>query len=166
MKTDCRNLPLNADGLPPHCRTWAMVCITCAISMAILDSYIMNIVLPTLAHDFKISPSTSTWIVNGYQLAIVVSILPISSLAEIIGCRKIFLFGSLMFCVTSLLCAFSDSFTTLFAARIFQGFSASAILSVSVALIRRIYPKEQIGRGMGINAMVVSVSAASGPSIA
>ncbi len=166
MKTDCKNLPPTADGLPSDCRKWAMVCITCAISMAILDGYIMNIVLPTLAHDFSISPSAATWIVNGYQLAIVVSILPISSLSEIIGCRKIFLWGSIMFCITSLLCAFSFSFSTLLVARIFQGFSASAILSVSVALIRRIYPKKQIGRGIGINAMVVSVSAASGPSIA
>ena len=63
MKTDCKNLPPTADGLPSDCRKWAMVCITCAISMAILDGYIMNIVLPTLAHDFSISPSAATWIV-------------------------------------------------------------------------------------------------------
>ena len=166
MNVDCRYLPSDADGLPPHCRAWAMTCLACAISMSILDSYIMNIVLPTLAHDFKITPSTATWIVNGYQLAIVMSILPFASLSEIIGCRRIFLTGSIMFCVTSLFCAFSDSFTTLFIARIFQGFSASAIMSVSVALIKKVFPKKQIGRGMGINAMVVSISAASGPSIA
>ncbi len=166
MRTDCRNLPSDADGLPPHCLRWAMICLSCAISMAILDSYIMNIVLPTLAHDFKISPSTATWIVNGYQLAIVASILPFSSLADIIGCRRIFLIGSIMFCITSVFCALSDSFTTLFIARIFQGFSASAIMSVSTALIKRIFPKAHIGRGMGINAMVVSISAAAGPSIA
>lgn len=166
MKTDCKNLPPDADGLPSHCLTWAMVCITCAMSMAILDSYIMNIVLPTLAHDFRISPSIATWIVNGYQLAIVVSILPFSSLAEIIGCRRIFLIGTIMFCITSILCALSDSFITLLTARIFQGFSASAVMSVSTALIKRVFPKAKIGRGMGINAMVISVSAASGPSIA
>ena len=157
---------MDADGLTYRWRTWALICITVAISMAILDSYVMNIVLPTLAHDFKISASTATWIVNGYQLAIVISILPISSLSEIIGCRKIFLVGSLMFCVTSLFCAFSDSFSTLLIARIFQGFSASAVLSVSVALIRRIFPKAKLGRGMGVNAMIVSIAAASGPSIA
>ena len=166
MKTDCRNLPIDADGLPPHCLTWAMVALACAISMAILDSYIMNIVLPTLAHDFRVNPSTATWIVNGYQLAIVSSILPFSSLSEIVGCRRIFLIGAIMFCITSVLCALSDSFITLLIARIFQGFSASAIMSVSTALIKRVFPRAHIGRGMGINAMVVSISAATVPSIA
>ncbi len=166
MRTDCRNLPADADGLAPHCLPWAMTAIACAMSMAILDSYIMNIVLPTLAHDFAISASTSTWIVNGYQLAIVASILPFSSLSEIVGCRRIFLIGSILFCITSILCALSDSFTTLFIARIFQGFSASAVMSVNTALVKRIFPKAHIGRGIGVNAMVVSISAAAGPSIA
>ena len=159
------NLPYE-DGLPMPCRTWAMVALACAISMSILDSYIVNIVLPNLARDFKVSPSTITWIVNGYQLAIVVSILTFSSLAEIIGCRKVFLIGTVMFSITSLVCALADSFTTLFMARILQGFSASAIMSVSTALIKKVFPKAQIGRGMGINAMIISISAASGPSIA
>ena len=154
------------DGLPIHCRTWAMIALACAISMSILDSYIVNIVLPNLARDFKVTPSTITWIVNGYQLAIVASILSFSSLAEIIGYRKVFLIGTAMFCITSLLCALSDSFTTLFMARILQGFSASAIMSVSTALIKKVFPVAQIGRGMGINAMIISISAASGPSIA
>lgn len=48
----------------------------------------------------------------------------------------------------------------------FQGFSASAITSVNTAQLRYIYPKSQIGRGMGINAMVVAISAAAGPSVA
>lgn len=60
----------------------------------------------------------------------------------------------------------SDSFWTLTVARIFQGFSASAITSVNTAQLRYIYPKSQIGRGMGINAMVVAISAAAGPSVA
>ena len=139
MRTDCRNLPSDADGLPPHCLRWAMICLSCAISMAILDSYIMNIVLPTLAHDFKISPSTATWIVNGYQLAIVASILPFSSLADIIGYRRLYLAGYIMLCITSVFCALSCSLTTLVSPQIFQGFSASAILRVCIALIKRIF---------------------------
>lgn len=58
------------------------------------------------------------------------------------------------------------SFWTLTIARIFQGFSASAITSVNTAQLRYVYPKSQIGRGMGINAMVVAISAAAGPSVA
>ena len=137
-----------------------------ALCMSVLDINIVNIVLPTLSHDFGTSPAVTTWIINGYQLAIVISLLSFSALGEIIGYRKVFLSGIGLFCITSLICALSDSFWTLTVARIFQGFSASAITSVNTAQLRYIYPKSQIGRGMGINAMVVAISAAAGPSVA
>ena len=132
-----------------------------ALCMSVLDVNIINIVLPTLSHDFGTSPAVTTWIINGYQLAIVVSLLSFSSLGEIIGYRKVFLSGIGLFCITSLICALSDSFWTLTIARIFQGFSASAITSVNTAQLRYVYPKSQIGRGM-----VVAISAAAGPSVA
>ncbi len=154
------------DGLPLPQRIWAIVAIGFALCMSVLDINISNVVLPTLSHDFGTSPSVTTWIVNGYQLAIVVSLLSFSSLGEIFGYRKIFIYGVGLFCITSLICALSDSFWTLTIARVFQGFSASAITSVNTALLHLIYPKSQIGRGMGINAMVIAISAAAGPSVA
>lgn len=154
------------DGLPLPRRIWAITSVGFAICMSVLDVNIVNIILPTLSHKFGTSPSVTTWIINGYQLAIVVSLLAFSSLGEIIGYRKVFLSGISLFIVTSLICALSDSFWTMIMARIFQGFSASAITSVNTAQIRYIYPKNQIGRGMGINAMVVAISAAAGPSVA
>lgn len=154
------------DGLPFPQRIWAVVAIGFALCMSVLDINISTVILPTLAHDFDTSDSAITWIVNGYQLAIVVSLLSFSALGEIFGYRKIFLSGIAMFCVTSLICALSDSFWTLTIARVFQGFSASAITSVNTAQLRLIYPKNQIGRGMGINAMVIAISAAAGPSVA
>ncbi len=154
------------DGLPLHRRIWAVVGISFALCMSVLDINIINVVLPTLSHDFGTSPAVTTWIINGYQLAIVISLLSFSSLGEIYGYRKIFLSGIAMFIVTSLICALSHSFWTLTLARIFQGFSASAITSVNTAQLRTIYPRNQIGRGLGINAMVVAISAAAGPSVA
>lgn len=154
------------DGLPYPRRLWAVVAIGFALCMSVLDISISTIILPTLARDFDTSSASITWIVNGYQLAIVISLLSFSALGEIYGYRKIFLIGIGMFCVTSLICALSDSFATLTTARIFQGFSASAITSVNTAQLRLIYPKKQIGRGMGINAMVIAISAAAGPSVA
>ncbi len=152
------------DGLPMPKRIWAVVSVGFALCMSVLDINIVNIVLPTLSHDFGTSPAVTTWIINGYQLAIVISLLSFSALGEIIGYRKVFLSGIGLFCITSLICALSDSFWTLTVARIFQGFSASAITSVNTAQLRYIYPKSQIGRGMGINAMVVAISAAAGLS--
>ncbi len=154
------------DGLPFPRRLWAVVAVSFALAMSGLDISIVNVVLPTLAKDFGTSPAAITWVINGYQLAIVVSLLSFSSLGEIFGYRKVFLTGIFMFCITSLICALADSFWTLTIARVFQGFSASAITSVNTAQLRTIYPSNQLGRGMGINAMVIAISAAAGPSLA
>lgn len=102
-------------------RIWAVVSVGFALCMSVLDINIVNIVLPTLSHDFGTSPAVTTWIINGYQLAIVISLLSFSALGEIIGYRKVFLSGIGLFCITSLICALSDSFWTLTVARIFRG---------------------------------------------
>lgn len=88
------------DGLPLPQRIWAVVAISFALCMSVLDINIVNIVLPTLSHDFDVSPSVITWIMNGYQLAIVVSLLSFSALGEIYGYRRVYLTGIAMFCVT------------------------------------------------------------------
>lgn len=126
------------DGLPFPRRIWAVVAVGFALCMSVLDINISTVILPTLSHDFGTSPSVITWIVNGYQLAIVISLLSFSALGEIFGYRKIFLSGIACFCITSLMCALSDSFWTLTVARVFQGFSASAITSVNTAQLRLI----------------------------
>ncbi len=154
------------DGLPLRQRLWAVVAICFAMSMSGLDTNITNVVLPTLSEQFGTTPAATTWIINGYQLAIVVSLLSFSSLGDIYGYRQVFLAGIAMFCLTSLACALANSFWTLTVARVLQGLSASAITSVNTAQLRTIYPSNQLGRGLGINAMVIAISAAAGPSIA
>ncbi len=154
------------DGLPLRQRIGAVIAICFAMSMSGLDTNITNVVLPTLSQQFGTTPAATTWIINGYQLAIVVSLLSFSSLGEIFGYRKVFLSGIAMFCVTSLACALAGSFWTLTIARVLQGLSASAITSVNTAQLRTIYPSNQLGRGLGVNAMVIAISAAAGPSIA
>ena len=63
------------DGLPMPKRIWAVISVGFALCMSVLDVNIINIVLPTLSHDFGTSPAVTTWIINGYQLAIVVSVV-------------------------------------------------------------------------------------------
>ncbi|MBF2984611.1 MFS transporter, partial [Pseudomonas aeruginosa] len=74
--------------------------------------------------------------------------------------------GLLLFTLASLFCALSHTLPLLTIARILQGFGAAGILSVNTALVRFIYPHSQLGRGIGVNALVVAISAAVGPTIA
>ncbi|HVT53879.1 MAG TPA: MFS transporter, partial [Dongiaceae bacterium] len=154
------------DGLPLPRRYWAILTIALGIIMAVMDGAIANVALPTIAQDLQASPAFSIWIVNGYQLAITISLLPLASLGEIVGYRRVYLAGLALFTVASLVCALSHSLPTLTTARVIQGFGAAGIMSVNSALVRYIYPHKILGRGIGINAVVVAISAAAGPSVA
>ena len=156
----------HADGLPVPRRYWAILTIALGLVLAVMDGAIANIALPTIARDLDASPAFSIWIVNGYQLAITISLLPLASLGEIVGYRRVYLTGLALFTVASLACTLSNGLLMLTVSRVVQGFGAAGIMSVNTALVRFIYPRAQLGRGIGINAMVVAISAAVGPSVA
>src|ERR1700731_1771260 len=156
----------HADGLPQPQRNWAILTIGLGLVMAVIDGAIANVALPTIAGSLNASPAFSIWIVNGYQLAITISLLPLASLGEIIGYRRVYLAGLIVFTLASLFCALSHTLLLLTVARIMQGFGAAGIMRVNSALGRFTYPRDLLGRGIGINAMVVAVSAAVGPTVA
>lgn len=156
----------SSDGVPVPQRSWAIATVALGITMSVLDSAIANVALPTIARDLHTDAAFSIWVVNGYQLAITISLLPLSSLGDIIGYRRIYIVGLALFTAASLACALSQSLTALALARVLQGFGAAGIMSVNTALIRFIYPQSQLGRGIGINTVVVAISAAAGPTIA
>jgi MFS transporter, DHA2 family, multidrug resistance protein len=155
-----------SDGLPMPQRIWAILTIALGLTLAVLDGGIANVALPTIAREVNTSPANSIWVVNAYQLAVTISLLPLSSLGEIYGYRRIYQGGLALFTVASLACALSSSLPTLIIARMLQGFGAAGIMSVNSALIRFIYPRRWLGRGVGLNATVGSIAAALGPSVA
>jgi MFS transporter, DHA2 family, multidrug resistance protein len=160
------SVSLHPDGLPLPRRYWAITAIALSIAMSVLDSTIVNVALPTIARDFKASAAASIWVINAYQLAILVVLLPLASLGEIIGFRRVSQAGLAVFTVASLACAFAPGLLSLSIARVVQGLGAAGIMSVSGALVRFTYPHRSLGRAVGINALVVATSAALGPTIA
>ena len=154
------------DGLPTPRRYGAILTIALGITVAVLDGTIVNVALPTIAHDLSASPAESIWVVNSYQIAIIVSLLSMSFLGDLFGYRRVYQCGLVLFCLTSLFCALSTSLPMLTVARVLQGFGGAALMSVNTALIRLIYPQRFLGRGMGINSFIVAVSSAAGPSVA
>ncbi len=155
-----------ADGLPVPQRYGAILTLMLGLMMAVLDGVIANVALPTIARDLQASPARSIWIINAYQIAVIVSLLPLSFLGDMFGYRRIYRWGLVLFTLTSLLCALSTSLEMLTLARIAQGLGGSALMSVNIALIRLIYPRRELGRGLGLNAFIVAVSAAAGPTVA
>ncbi|MDP9153847.1 MAG: MFS transporter [Pseudomonadota bacterium] len=153
-------------GLPYPQRYWAILVVALGITLAVLDGAIANVALPTIARNLNSSPADSIWVVNAYQLAITVSLLPLASLGDRIGYWRVYMAGLALFTLASFGCALSGSLTSLAVARVIQGFGAAGIMSVNTALVRMIYPPEHLGRGVSINASVVAVSAVIGPTVA
>jgi DHA2 family multidrug resistance protein-like MFS transporter len=156
----------HADGLPVPRRYWAIAAIILAISMSVLDSTIVNVALPSMARDFQVTPAASIWIINSYQLAILIALLPLASLGETVGYKRVAQFGLAVFTLASLACALAPTLVTLSIARVIQGLGAAGIMSVNSALVRFTYPHRMLGRAIGINAFAVAVAATIGPTIA
>ena len=157
---------IHPNGLPVPRRYLAMLAIAIGIAMAVLDGTVVNVALPSIARELGASPSAAVWVINAYQLVIVALLLPLASLGERIGYRPIYQFGVAVFTLGSLACALSDSLPLLIAARIVQGIGGAAIMSMNGALVRHTYPDAHLGRGIGLNGLVVAISAAVAPSLA
>ena len=155
-----------SDGLPQAQRFWAVFTTAIALFLTVVGASVANVALPTIAADLGVEPSDAVWIVNAYQVAILVSLLPLASLGDIIGYRYVYLFGLALFSAASLACALSPSLEALVVARVAQGVGAAGVMSVNQALVRFIHPSHRLGYGIGITAVVIAVSAAAGPAIA
>nr|WP_255458984.1 MULTISPECIES: MFS transporter [unclassified Herbaspirillum] len=144
----------------------AIITVVLGLTMAVMDGSIVNLALPTMAHEMHASAAEAIWIVNSYQIAMAVCLLPLASLGEVIGHRRIYLLGLVLFTFASLACTLSGNITQLSLARVLQGLGAAGILSVNTALIRFIYPVRMLGRAVGYNALVAGSASALGPSVA
>lgn len=166
MRVDPAFLDLDRDGLPAPRRYFAIATIVVGLTLAVLDGTIANVALPTIAQDFHADAASSIWIVNAYQMAIVVSLLPLASLGEIYGYRRVYLWGIALFTVASLGCVMAHSLTVLTVSRAIQGFGAAGLMSVNGAVLRYTVSKDRFGSAIGINAMVVAAASTVGPAFA
>lgn len=164
--TDANRSGSSADGLPQPRRTWSAIAIWLALLLTVLDQTIANVALPTIARDIGTTPAQSIWVVNAYQVAIMMTLLPLASLGEIFGFKRLYLAGMVVFVLASLSCTLATDLTMLAISRFAQGLGAAAIMAVNGALVRATYPRAVLGRGIGYNVLVLAVGSAAGPSVA
>ena len=157
---------LPADGLYGAARWRAMFVVSLSVLLSVLDYAVANVALPTIAADIHASASSSIWVINAYQLASVISLLPLAALGERWGYARMSQIGLVLFVLASVLCALSTSLPELAVARALQGFGGACIMSVNAALVRFIYPAKELGRGIAFNGLVVAMGVALGPTVA
>lgn len=154
------------DGLPLAQRRWAMGAICLTTGMAVADGIIANVALPTIARELNVTPAESIWVLNAYQLAVAVTLLPLAALGDRLGYKRVNLAGVTLFTLAAFFCSQATTLTELSLARVVQGIGAAMLMSVNPALLRFIYPRALLGRGLGFNAMIVALGLAGGPTIA
>ncbi len=149
---------------PP--RWLALLSLLLAVFLGSLDQSIANTALPAIGAALQRTPAESVWIVHAYQLAVVAVLLPLASLGDRWGARKVFLLGVALFSGAALASACATQLEWLAFFRAVQGIGAAGVMSVNLALIRRIFPPEQLGKGAGLNALIVGMGYSLGPTVA
>lgn len=154
------------DGLPESARLRAITAVAMSVLLSVLDYTVANIATPDIAHDIHTSNAAAIWIINAYQLANLIALLPVATLGEKFGHARMCRMGLVIFVIASLFCATSHSLPELAIARAVQGLGGACILGVNAALIRYIYPASRLGRGIALNGLVIALGVAIGPSVA
>ncbi|MBS0507093.1 MAG: MFS transporter [Proteobacteria bacterium] len=154
------------DGLAQPARRQAMRVIILGLMLAVLDTSLVNLALPDIARLLQSNAAESVWVVNAYQLATLVVLLPLAALGERWGYRRVYLAGIALFAVASVGAMLAQSMATLVAARALQGLGAAGVMAVNAALVRLIYPRALLGQGMALNSLVVATASMAGPTVA
>jgi MFS transporter, DHA2 family, multidrug resistance protein len=143
-----------------------MATILLGITLSVLDGMVVNLALPGMVRDLHSNASTAVWIVNAYQLATLVLLLPLATLGDRLSYRRVYLVGGLVFTIASAACSGATSVGTLAAARAVQGMGAAGMMAVNAALVRLTYPSRMLGRGIALNSVIVATASVAGPPLA
>jgi EmrB/QacA subfamily drug resistance transporter len=143
---------------------WAALIVLCTgMLMIILDSAIVNVALPWIQRDLGFSQSSLVWVVNGYLITFGGLLLLAGRMGDLVGRRRIFLYGMAVFTFASLLCGVAQSQETLVAARFLQGaggaLTSSVILGIIITMFRE--PAEQ-AKAIGVFSFVAAGGASLG----
>lgn len=131
--------------------------------MGPIDASIVNVILPTLTQFFGVHISTAQWVPMIYLLTISSLLLFYGRLSDILGYKKVYLYGLAGFIIASGLCGLSPTIHWLIFFRAIQGLAAGMMMSVPYAIIAASFPPTERGKAMGINAISISAGLAVGP---
>ena len=143
--------------------------ISLAIFMAALDTLIVNIALPTISESFHMSSSNVSWVATVYLLVMSGCILIFGKVSDVIGFKRVFLTGFVIFTIGSLMCGvlpvLTGSFWVLVGSRAFQAIGGAMLMAVPIAMVTAYVPPEMRGKAMGFLVTMTSLGAALGPTL-
>lgn len=149
----------------PNYRWYVLTAVSIGTFMATLDSSIVNVALPTISHQLHSDLSTLQWVVSAYLLTIS-SLLPVfGRLADLLGRKKVYSLGFLIFTLGSALCGLAQNIWFLIATRVLQAVGAAMLMSNSSAIITATFPPRERGKALGLTGTVVALGSLTGPAL-
>lgn len=136
-----------------------------ALFMAVLNTNIVNVALPTITRFYNVPVGLSQWVITGYQVINIITPLIFAKLSNYTGKSKLFIMGLSVFTVSSLICGISTSLTELISFRIIQALGASMISSINLAILMQVFPSHEKGRVMGYFTAVIGFGMLMGPTV-
>jgi len=150
----------------PFQSKWRIFSVVAAgVFMSTLDSSMINIALPTIMEDFDSPLRGTEWIVLIYLLTITSTLLIWGTLSDRLGRHRIYPLGMFIFAFGSLTCAFAPHLSCLIGARFCQALGAGMMMSTGPAIIKESFPENQLGRGLGMISIFVSLGLMTGPAL-
>lgn len=125
----------------------------------------LNLALPQISEVFSMKAVTLTWVATAYLISTAIFQIPFARLADLVGRKKVFLFGVLIFSVCTFLCGFAPSGAALIVLRFLSGIGSAMTSGTSMAILTTLFPDEGRGKALGINAAVVYAALAAGPFV-
>jgi EmrB/QacA subfamily drug resistance transporter len=169
MTNDVREADL-AGADPPEStiyrHRWLILAVVLAAEcMDLIDSTVVNVAAPQIAHQFHATSTSLQWIVGGYPLAIAVGLILGGRLGDLVGRKKMFIIGAAGFVGASLVCGLAPGTDVLIAARLVQGGFAAMMLPQGFGILREVFPSDERQQAFAIFGPVIGFSAVLGPII-
>jgi EmrB/QacA subfamily drug resistance transporter len=125
----------------------------------------VNLALPSIGKDLHANAINLGWVISSFILTSAIFLLPFGRLGDIIGRKKVFTIGIVLFTISTFLIVFSQSIITLIILRIFQGFSSAMIFGTSMAILTSVFQPGERGRAIGINITATYLGLSLGPVV-
>ncbi len=142
---------------------WTLGAMCFALFMIMLDNTVVNVALPSIQRDLGASISGLEWTINGYTLSFAVLLATGGRLGDIFGRRRMFLFGVVIFALSSATAGFAQGPTDLVISRVVQGVGAALMMPGTLSIITDAFPAHERGKAMGTWAGVSALALAVGP---
>ncbi len=150
---------------PESRKWWTLAAVAVGLFMIMLDNTVVNVALPSIQRSLHMSISELEWIVTAYALTFASFMLTGGKLADLIGRRRIFVIGLVIFTASSFVCGIAPTSGWLIGARAVQGIGAALMNPATLSIITATFPPRQRGLAIGIWAGVSAMALAIGPLV-